>query len=270
MSSIKKYIRTALSIVLGERCVVCGTFLPGAGLCPRCLLQLPYINIRGAAGNPIERVFWGVLPVERASSMLFYQPHNIVETLLHNIKYGGRSDLGVLLGRQMAQELLPTGFFDGIDGLQPVPLHPNRERTRGFNQSERIVRGVAEVTGLPIVDYVRRVVDNPSQTQLSHAERHANVKDIFAANTPAVERDQPRHILFVDDVITTGSTIVSCAKSLCSTLDSDQPSPIRVSVLSLAYAGKLHLGVQREDDLHLPSMVVDNTEFRERQITPLA
>lgn len=271
MSSLKTYMRTALAIILGERCVVCEEFLPGAGICTNCLLQLPFINIKGAPGNPIERLFWGILPIERASSMLNYHPGNRVERVIHSIKYFGRQDLAVDLGRQMAQELLPTGFFDGIDFIQPVPLHPKRQRQRGYNQSLCLAKGIAEVTGIAIGDFVVRTKDNVSQTQLKHEERRRNVENIFAAKVSEVKRYNPRHVLFVDDIITTGSTIISCVQSLTGISSTDPAIPVcvapdfRVSVLSLGFAGNLHAGRLTAAQLRQPSMEISNVDFRERQ-----
>lgn len=248
-------------------------------ICAECLLSLPYINIRGAAGNFIERTFWGVIPVERASAVISYQPGFRAEALLHAIKYRHRDDVAIEMGRMMAQEHLAAGFFEGIDALLPVPLHPHRERERGYNQSERLARGISEVTGLPIVNLVHRVVDNVSQTQLSHSERRQNVDHIFEADTKTIAQlesgrnslrtvnntSRPLHILIIDDVITTGSTTISCAKALV-----EKMPDLRLSFLSFAYAGKRNVGRLFPSDHNLPDCTIDNTDFRERQYRPLA
>lgn len=271
MNSLATYLRTALALLLGERCVVCGCFLPGAGVCPKCLLQLPYINIKGAAGNPIERLFWGAVPVERASAMLTYHPGNDMEGLIHAIKYHNRSDLAVEMGRHMAQELLHTDFFDGIDYLQPVPLHPSRQRERGYNQSERLARGISQLTGLPVANFVSRTVHNASQTQLLHEERRKNVEGIFAPVTTELLCHRPRHILIIDDVITTGSTAISCAQAITGGDGTSEPvlPDIRVSFLSLCFAGRFHQGRLSCQDLGLADLSINNAEFRERQISTL-
>lgn len=293
MTSITTYLRAALAILLGERCVVCGRPMVGQGVCPQCLLEFPFINIRGVAGNCIERLFWGQLPVERASATIAYQPGYKVDRLVHAIKYRNRPDLAVAMGRMMAQEHLAAEFFEGIDALLPVPLHPHRERERGYNQSERLAWGISEVTGLPIVNLVHRVVDNVSQTQLSHSERRQNVDHIFEADAKAIAQflsaenalrsvnnplrhdghnsrqdstpSRPLHILIIDDVITTGSTTISCAQALV-----EKMPDLRLSFLSFAYAGKRNVGRLFPSDLHLPDCTIDNTDFRERQYRPLA
>lgn len=271
MLPLRTYARTALALLTGERCVVCGDVLAGAGICPKCLLQLPFANIRGATGNPIERLFWGVVPIVRANALLTYHPGDSVEPIIHAIKYHGRSDLAVDMGRHMAQELLATGFFDGIDYLQPVPLHPHRQRTRGYNQSERLARGISELTGIPIADFVRRTKDNKSQTKMAHEERQENVSGIFEVNTDELRAKHPKHILFIDDVVTTGSTIISCMKAATGTTEapSISTSSFRVSVLALAFAGQLHVGRLFTQDVGLDDATVSNSEFRERQYASL-
>lgn len=258
MSSLKTYTRAALALLLGERCVVCGRPLAGAKICPECLLRLPYINIKGVEANPIERLFWGSVPVVRASASMIYQPGFEADRILHAIKYNDRPDLAVEMGRIMAQEHIGHGFFEGIDAIVPVPLHPKRKRERGYNQSERLAQGIAEVTGIPVVELVKRTKDNVSQTKLAHEERSENVKGIFAADEALLQKFSGRHVLIVDDVITTGSTSINCAKALAGT-------SLRLSFLALAFAGRLHVGRLTYAELHKPDFTIDNSEFRQRQ-----
>lgn len=258
MSSLKTYTRAALALLLGERCVVCGHPLVGAKLCPECLLRLPYINIKGVESNPIERLFWGSVPVARASAMMIYQPGFETDKILYAIKYRDRPDLAVEMGRMMAQEHVAHGFFEGIDAIVPVPLHPKRLRERGYNQSERLAQGIAEVTGIPVIELAKRTKDNVSQTTLTHDERAENVKGIFSADKALFHDFNGRHILIVDDVITTGATSISCAKSFAG-------SPLRISFLALAFAGRLHVGRLTYAELHKPDCTADNADFRERQ-----
>lgn len=262
MPRLKTYTRAALALLLGERCVVCGRLHAGAQICPACLLRLPYINIKGVAGNPVERLFWGSTPVERASSMLFYQPGFEAGGLLHAIKYRGRSGLAVTLGRMMAQEHLPHGFFEGVDVIVPVPLHPKRQRQRGYNQSERLAHGVGEITGLPVVQAVRRTKNNVSQTSLDNSQRADNVRGIFALRPEMAEAVRGKHVLVLDDVITTGATTYNCALPLVGVCE-------RMSFLSLAFAGQLHVGCLTPDELCRPDLTVSNADFVERQHQPL-
>lgn len=258
MLRLKTYTRAALALLLGERCVVCGRPHVGAQICNACLLRLPYINIKGAAGNPIERLFWGRTPVERASSMLLYQPGFEAGSLLHAIKYRGRSGLAVTLGRMLAQEHTAYGFFEGIDAIVPVPLHPKRQRQRGYNQSERLARGVSEVTGLPIIEAVQRTKDNVSQTSLDTSQRADNVKGIFRLRPEAETDVRGKHILIIDDVITTGATTYNCALALDGICE-------RLSFLSLAFAGQMHAGRLTLEELRREDLTVSNAHFLEIQ-----
>lgn len=275
MNSLRTYTRAALALIFGERCVVCGQMCTGAKICPKCLLKLPYINIRGVEDGIIERLFWGILPVERVGSMLMYAPNNSAQNILRSIKYSGRSDLAVDLGRMMAVEFGQRGFFDDVDCIQPVPLHPNRERKRGYNQSRQLAKGIAEMTHLPVVDLIRRSVDNVSQTSLNHTERINNVKGIFLPKTEELERLRPRHILFVDDVITTGSTLISCIQSITGSPEecfrqeaTAGGSALKVSILSLAYAGQFCIGHRTPEELKHPLQTVSNVPFRNLQRSP--
>lgn len=227
-------------------------------LCPSCLLRLPYTNIKGAEGNPIERLFWGSTPVVRASATMIYQPGFEADRILHAIKYHDRPDLAIEMGRIMAQEHIGHEFFEGIDAIVPMPLHPKRQRERGYNQSERLAQGIAEVTGLPVVELARRIKDNTSQTTLNREERALNVKDIFVADEEQLQKFSGSHILLVDDVITTGATSISCAKAFANT-------PLRISFIALAFAGRLHVGRLTYAELHKADKSIDNSEFRERQ-----
>lgn len=292
MLRIRTYTRTALAIILGERCVVCGRVHAGATVCPECLLRLPYLDIHGKHDRYVEQLLWGYMPLERASSLIHYTSERS-QALLESIKYRGRSDLALQLGRMMGEEFSRRQFFEGIDCIQPVPLHPARLRQRGYNQSERLAQGIAQVTGLPVVDLIRRRVDNVSQTKLGPSERRKNVEHIFVPNTPEIHRRQPQHILFVDDVITTGATLINCVQAIVGTPEerfarfealrnaaeeSDfraelpDTTPLRsepkVSVLSLAFAGKLIAGPLTPEELHHPLLTISNVPYRKRQMPP--
>jgi ComF family protein len=178
--------------------------------------------------NPIERRFWTRFPVERAAS-LFHHDGERTRGLLYHIKYYGHPDLGTYLMAVYAKELQGTGFFEGVDGIVPVPLHWRRQLERGYNQSHFIAEGIRQVVELPVwKNVVRRVKDNASQTRLNAQQRMENVEGIFELKRP--ERIAGKHVLLVDDVMTTGATLASCAKELAKAPD------VRISVLTLAIA----------------------------------
>lgn len=210
-------------------CVVCGKKLVAAepSVCAGCLSRLPYTCYRGMSGNATERLFYGMVPLVRANSFFYYYPGSDSHRILMALKYERHPELGRFLGSMMAAELLGTGFFNDIDAIVPVPLASGRERRRGYNQSYMLARGVADVTGIPVMDrVVKRVVEGLSQTRLSHSERRSNVEDVFSCICPQLISKQ--HVLLMDDVVTTGATLSSCMRAMNVSCET------RFSVLTLA------------------------------------
>ncbi|CCZ69717.1 phosphoribosyltransferase [Bacteroides sp. CAG:702] len=178
----------------------------------------------------MEQCFWGRFPIERASSLFYYAKGGTVARILYAMKYDGQRKLCVKMGEWIGSELLPTGFFDGIDCLLPVPLFRTRERKRGYNQSELLARGIAEKTGLPVCrNAIYRLRNNATQTHKSGYARWLNVEELFCATADAASL-AGKHILLVDDVLTTGATLTACADALSSV------GGIRISVATLAWA----------------------------------
>ncbi len=190
---------------------------------------MPRTNYHLRKDNPVERLFWGKIPLERATAYFFYHKGSDFRNILYRLKYGGRKDLGEIMGRFVAAELLPAGFFRGIDCIVPVPLHPRKQELRGYNQSECIVRGISAVTGIPAdTSSVIRMKHTGTQTRKSVYERWENVDGIFGVRHP--ELFKGKHILIVDDVLTTGSTTTACADVFKGV------EGIRISILTLAVA----------------------------------
>lgn len=228
---MKNYLGPLLHLFYPRCCVVCGSPLLESeeAVCTRCNMDMPRTNYHKVKDNIVERMFWGKLPLERATSYFFYRKGSDFRKILHQLKYGGRKELGTIMGRFMAAELLPTDFFEGVDVIVPVPLHPRKRRARGYNQSECIARGVAQVTGIPIdVSSAVREKHTETQTRKLTYERWENVDGIFKLHHP--ERFIGKHVLIVDDVLTTGATTTACADAFC------QVAGIRISVLTLAVA----------------------------------
>ena len=213
-------------------CVGCGKklLLSEEGLCISCLSDLPKTKILNTPGNEMERRMWAMPNVCRVSSLYYYAKGGNVSKILHGIKYEHRKRLCLQMGRLIAVELKSTGFFDGIDCLIPVPLHPARLRQRGYNQSELLCDGISFCTGIPVVtNALIRVHNNATQTHKTSSERWQNTQGLFAATTQA-EKLRNKHVLFVDDVFTTGATLSACISAL-STVES-----IQASIVTLAYA----------------------------------
>lgn len=214
-------------------CVVCGKRLcrEEYGLCISCLSVLPRTKMHMQVDNEMEKNFWGRLPIERASAFLFYSKGGDVSKLLFELKYYGNYQLGIVLGKCMAEELKNSGFFQNIDAIVPVPLHPNKKRIRGYNQSEVLAKGISSVLDIPIfTDVLKRSQNTMTQTRKSRFGRWINVDDAFECFNAEIIKG--KHILLLDDVVTTGATIVACSDAL------KEIQGLRISVLSLALAGE--------------------------------
>lgn len=212
-------------------CVACGNRLlqDEKGLCLRCSSDLPYTHLYGS-GNEMEKCFWGRMPIVRASSLFYYNKKSNVAQVLYAMKYHGQRRLCIEMGRQLAEELLPHDFFSGIDYIIPVPLHRNRFHDRGYNQCELLAQGVSQKTGISILtDAIFRTRNNPTQTHKGSNERWDNTRELFRKSERCPDI-RGKHILLIDDVLTTGATLISCADAIANIAD------IRISILTLAWA----------------------------------
>ena len=227
------WLRSLYSLFFPRCCVVCGAPLVKGEeyVCLRCYMRLPRTDYHGWDGNPVERLFWGKISLERATSWFFYHKGNDFRQILHTLKYNGCKELGEVVGRVLASELLPAGFFQGVDVIVPIPLHVKKKRLRGYNQSEWIARGVSAVTGISMdAVSVTREKNTETQTRKSIFERWENVDGTFVLHHP--ECFVGKHVLLIDDVLTTGATTVACASAF------DGIEGVRFSVLTLAVAGQ--------------------------------
>lgn len=224
-----KWISDLIDLILPRYCAVCGTILSPSeqDLCLNCLCQLPRID--STRMQEIEKLFWGIIPVERAASYIYYQKGSPYNNLLHLIKYKNHPDTATRLATAAAQELKENGFFEGIDAIIALPLSKKKERKRGYNQCDYIAKGLSAVSGIPVLrGCVQRTIANETQTHKSREERWSNVEGIFSITNP--DALQGKHLLLIDDVLTTGATIASCAKSITALPHT------RVSLFTLAYS----------------------------------
>lgn len=210
------WITRFLDFISPRQCVVCGERLAPTehSLCSTCLLHLPRTTYQFTPhDNPMAQLFWHLSPVEKAAALIFYEPHSEVAQLIYDLKYHDRPDIGEDMGRLMAGEMQLARFFDGIDMLLPVPLSRKRLRQRGYNQSEQLAVGISDVTHLPVVTKaLRRTHFHQSQTQLSRRERQENVENLFELRDGSML--QGKHVLLIDDICTTGATLLACCDAL--------------------------------------------------------
>jgi ComF family protein len=220
-----------ISLLFPRLCYGCGNHLMRNEnlICTECYVVIPRTGYHTFEDNPVARLFWGRCLIEKAAAFSFYNKGSRIRSLIHNLKYKGVEEIGFELGRIYGLTLKSSGFTNDIDLILPVPLHKLKKRIRGFNQSEIISKGISEATGLPVdVLSLSRINVSETQTKRSRYERWINVEGIFCVPDP--KDIKGKHVLLVDDVITTGSTIESCANELLKV------EGVKVSVVALAYA----------------------------------
>lgn len=225
-------VERVIDAILPRACAACGRRLDldEEVICATCDLNLPRtLYYRDPQTNKMAQAFYGKLDVERCSALFYFHPTSDISRAVYAMKYGGRDDIAAYLGRLTAQEMLPSGFFDGIDVLVPIPLARRKQRRRGYNQSEMIARGIAAETSLPVAtDAVVRTKETKTQTALNAMQRMDNVEGAFALTNADALRG--RHVLIVDDIVTTGATITACARA------AQRAGDVRISVLSVGFA----------------------------------
>lgn len=220
-----------ISLLFPRLCYACGNHLLRNEnlICTECYVLIPRTNFHTELNNPVAQLFWGRCLIEKAAAFSFYNKGSRIRNLIHNLKYKGIKEIGYELGKIYGHSLDASGFTEDIDLIIPVPLHPSKMRKRGFNQSELISMGLADSTQLPLdIQSLERSVISATQTKRSRYERWTNVEGIFRVTDPLAVKG--KHILLVDDVITTGSTIESCTNELVKI------EGVRVSAVALAFA----------------------------------
>lgn len=229
------FLSDFINLIYPNCCEVCGTLLGlrERVMCVTCRYKLPRTGYWLQKGNPVEQIFWGRVPVANACALFFMAKGSRYRKLLHKLKYGRKPHIGVALGQLLGNELAKVDEYRDVDFIIPIPLHVTRERKRGYNQSEKIAAGVKLATGKPVLtDVVFRQQYNETQTKKTREERWSNVSGIFAVRPKAAEQLAGKHILLVDDVLTTGATIEACATAILSA------ASCKVSVATLAVASK--------------------------------
>jgi len=212
-------------------CEVCGGGLVHGEtiICIRCFLNLPRTDYHDQKDNKTAELFNGIVPFKKVSSFYFYTKHSAYTSIIHSLKYEGKIEIGHYFGELFGNELKRSGFCESIDCIIPVPLHKNRFRERGYNQSLCIAEGLSKATGIAIDnDSIKRIVYTKTQTKKSKLERFGNVDHIFELNKHHSLTN--KHVLLLDDVITTGATIESLAQAI------ESVDGLTISIASLALA----------------------------------
>ncbi|TSA31420.1 MAG: ComF family protein [Porphyromonadaceae bacterium] len=220
-----------LSLLLPRTCPACRKPLKDweECLCLVCLAQLPVTHFHRDPDNPLAEIFWGRVKLLQAVAWFYFRKGSVYQDALHKLKYNNRPDIGFSLGKQFGYELYQSNKFIKPDILIPVPLNPKKLRKRGYNQSDAIGKGLSTSLKIPLINNVlTRPVATSTQTRKSRYERYLNVTGKFKIRNPALLEN--RHVLLIDDVITTGATLEACAEELLAI------PGVSVSVAALAWA----------------------------------
>lgn len=228
---LSDYLTDFFNLFFPKICALCGLNLykNEEVLCSKCEYNIPKTNYFKEKDNPVEKVFWGRVPIESACSFYFFEKGGKYQKLIHTLKYKDGRDVGKYIGKLFGLDLKTSENYNSIDAIIPVPLHPKKERKRGYNQSMEIALGLSEAMNKPVWnDCLKRRVYNETQTKKNRFDRYKNVENIFElVKVDAVEN---MHLLIVDDVLTTGATLESAIAELL------KGKNVKVSVATLAYA----------------------------------
>jgi ComF family protein len=233
MPTLQNIFSPTLHLFYPHICTGCGSDLLKEDhlLCLRCINDLPHTNFAPYNNNPAEKVFWGRIAVTAAHSEFYFAKGSLIQQLIHQLKYKNNTAIGFYLGELMGRSLLESGRFNSIDYLVPLPLYPDKERKRGYNQAAVICNGMSSVMNVPvIINNVIRQRFTETQTRKHRNERWENVAGSFVIKDPRILTQ--KNILLVDDVVTTGATLEACGSILLQT------EGIKLYIATLAHAVK--------------------------------
>jgi len=231
MNIIKEYWNDFIFLFYPEVCRACNRPLSKneKWICTSCLLDMPKSDYWNNLKNPVNQMFWGKTKIEFASAFLLFSKDSSYRKLIHSLKYKDDKESGINLGELYGKEIHLNSKYPTIDYIIPVPLHPKKQKKRGYNQSECISKGLSKALNIEyLTDSLVRIVNTSTQTKKHKDERWENVAGVFdVVNTNKI---QGKHILLVDDVITTGATVEHCAMILI------EKANCKVSIACLARA----------------------------------
>ncbi len=230
MRTLRKYGESLLHLFFPRVCIIClhPLILGEKTVCSRCVSQLEPSRHIDFKDNDIVYIFEGLVPIHLATAGFQYHKAGLLQQLIFQLKYHYHKEIGYVLGKIMGETLRNTDFKT-VDYIIPVPLHPKKQRKRGYNQSEWIAKGIGEALGKKVrTDVLKRRVNTASQTKKNRMQRYENVQNVFVVRSKISAR---KHILLVDDIVTTGSTLHACAEALLKETDN-----LQISIACLAKA----------------------------------
>jgi ComF family protein len=232
MISVKEIKDSFLHLLFPHVCAGCGSDILNETtvLCMRCMGSMPETNFELHLNNPVEKIFWGRLPLAAATAQFYFTKESLMQHLMHQFKYKASKELGFQLGKIMGEQIKNSGRFE-VDALIPLPLFPAKEKRRGYNQATILCDGMADAMNIPVLD---RVISRPqhteTQTKKGRIERWKNMEGKFILTNPAAIKN--KHLLLVDDVITTGATLEACGNELL------KAENVQLSIATLCIASR--------------------------------
>lgn len=233
MSLLKNIFSDTLHLFYPHVCTGCGSDLLQKDnlLCLKCINDLPHTGFAPYNNNPVEKYFWGRLPLVAAHSEFYFEKGSLIQHLIHQLKYKGDTGIGSYLGELMGLSLLKSSRFNTIDALVPLPLFAEKERQRGYNQAAIICQGISETMNVPVITgNIIRCHPTETQTRKHRTERWENVSESFAIQNKVSIKG--KHLLLVDDVVTTGATLEACGNVII------RAENVQLSIATLAHASK--------------------------------
>jgi len=230
MNAILRYAEDFFSLFFPELCSGCGKNLYKSEslICTECIYHLPYTNFHIDKDNRVARQLWGRIPFNHACAYLYFQKGLRVQNLMHQLKYNNKPGVAYKLGEMYGMQLLNSEMVRDIEVIIPVPLHPARQKKRGYNQSEYFAYGLSNSLKIPVNLNLSRKVYTQTQTRKSRFMRYENMKEVF--DIAQGHNLENKHALLVDDVITTGATIEACA------LELTKIAGLKISIATIAFA----------------------------------
>lgn len=212
---MKYFLQCFVNMLYPAHCAGCKTAIAHQRelLCLECINELPLTHLSGSSANELSKLFWGRIDITHAYALYNYSGRGLVQNLIQDLKYRNQPIVGDYFGQQLYHALCQQEWFQQVEGIVPVPLHPRKKKKRKYNQAELIARPISEMGKIPLLkEALVRVSYTQTQTKLSYFERWNNVMKKFEVKDKTTIKG--KHVLLIDDVITSGSTIEACAQKL--------------------------------------------------------
>ena len=227
---LKRGYKDVLNILYPRLCLSCNNVLHDCeqDVCHHCLSGLQLTGFDYRHNNPVYEKLSAIVNIESATTLFLFDKSGVIQELIHNLKYKNRPEIGAFFAETAKDYLSNPGFFTDIDYIVPVPLHPKKQRLRGYNQMTEFGRNLENFFGVPYTEEILlRQIHTESQTKKNALQRRENVKNAF--KIAGAEKYKGKHFVIIDDVITTGATIESCAETVLNNIPD-----AKVSVLALS------------------------------------